>query len=156
MGNSVFFCNGPLSTLKMFDDPQLINWRINSEVTPVSPAPRFFFSHNSVQKLLSSLLCRDINITIWEIIILPVVLYGRPPLWSSRQSTWLQIQMSRVRFPALWEVVVQERGPLSLVNITEELLEWKSSGFGSKKSRLTLVGIRFAVHATFCIFKSWH
>jgi hypothetical protein len=30
-----------------------------------------------------------------------------------------------------------ERGPLSLVTITEELLEWKSSGSGSRKSRLT-------------------
>ena len=31
--------------------------------------------------------------------------YGRdgkwPPLWSSGQSFWLQIQRSRVRFPAL-------------------------------------------------------
>jgi hypothetical protein len=25
----------------------------------------------------------------------------RPPLWSSGQSSWLQIQMSQVRFPAL-------------------------------------------------------
>jgi hypothetical protein len=25
----------------------------------------------------------------------------RPPLWSSDQSSWLQIQRSRVRFPAL-------------------------------------------------------
>ena len=25
----------------------------------------------------------------------------RPPLWSSGQSCWLQIQRSRVRFPAL-------------------------------------------------------
>jgi hypothetical protein len=29
-----------------------------------------------------------------------------------------------------------EKGPLSLVSITEELLEWKSSGFGSRKSRI--------------------
>jgi hypothetical protein len=29
-----------------------------------------------------------------------------------------------------WEVVGLERGPLSLVRITEELLEWKSSGSG--------------------------
>jgi hypothetical protein len=29
-----------------------------------------------------------------------------------------------------------ERGPLSLVRITEELLEWKSSGSGSRKPRL--------------------
>jgi hypothetical protein len=34
--------------------------------------------------------------------------------------------------------------PLSLVTITEELLEWKSSGFGSRKQRLTAVGIRCA------------
>ena len=27
--------------------------------------------------------------------------YKRPPLWSSGQSFWLQIQRSRVRFPAL-------------------------------------------------------
>jgi hypothetical protein len=26
---------------------------------------------------------------------------SRPPLWSSDQSSWLQIQRSRVRFPAL-------------------------------------------------------
>ena len=29
------------------------------------------------------------------------VLFQRPPLWSSGQSFWLQIQRSRVRFPAL-------------------------------------------------------
>jgi hypothetical protein len=33
-----------------------------------------------------------------------------------------------------------ERGLLSLVRITEELLEWKSSGSGSRKLRLTAVG----------------
>ena len=27
--------------------------------------------------------------------------FVRPPLWSSGQSFWLQIQRSRVRFPAL-------------------------------------------------------
>jgi hypothetical protein len=30
-----------------------------------------------------------------------------------------------------------ERGPLSLVRITEELVEWKSRGSGSRKPRLT-------------------
>jgi hypothetical protein len=34
------------------------------------------------------------------------------------------------------EVVGLERGPLRLVRIIEELLEWKSSGFGSSKPRL--------------------
>jgi hypothetical protein len=31
-----------------------------------------------------------------------------------------------------WEVVGLERGPLSLVRITEELLEWKSCGSGQE------------------------
>jgi hypothetical protein len=55
-----------------------------------------------------------------------------------------------------WEVVGLERGSLSLVSIIEELLEWKSSGSGSRKSRLTAVGIRCADHATPSIRKSWH
>jgi hypothetical protein len=41
-----------------------------------------------------------------------------------------------------------ERGPLNLVRITEELLECKSSGSGSRKPRLTAVGIRCADNAT--------
>jgi hypothetical protein len=54
------------------------------------------------------------------------------------------------------EVVGLERGPLSLVNITEELLEWNSSGSGFRKSRLTAKGIRCADHDTPTIRKSWH
>jgi hypothetical protein len=38
----------------------------------------------------------------------------------------------------------------------EELLEWKSSGSSSRKSRLTAVGIRCADHATPSIRRSWH
>jgi hypothetical protein len=41
-----------------------------------------------------------------------------------------------------------ERGPLSHVWIIEELLEWKSSGSGSRKPRLTAMEIRCADHAT--------
>jgi hypothetical protein len=37
-----------------------------------------------------------------------------------------------------------EWGPLSLMSITEELLEWKNSGSGSRKSRLMAVGDRCA------------
>jgi hypothetical protein len=51
------------------------------------------------------------------------------PLWSSGQSSWLQTQI-------FWEVVGLERGPLGIVRIIEELLEWKSSGSGSRKPRL--------------------
>jgi hypothetical protein len=34
------------------------------------------------------------------------------------------------RYQIFWEVVGLERGPLSLVMVIEELLEWKSSGSG--------------------------
>jgi hypothetical protein len=43
---------------------------------------------------------------------------------------------------------------LSLPLITQELLEWESSGSGSRKSRLTATGIRWADHATLSIRKS--
>jgi hypothetical protein len=51
---------------------------------------------------------------------------------SSGQSSWLQIQRSGFdtrRYQIFW-VVGLERGPLSLVSTTEELLETKSSGLG--------------------------
>jgi hypothetical protein len=41
-----------------------------------------------------------------------------------------------------------EWGSLSLVRITEELLEWKSRGSGSRKLILRAVGIRCADHET--------
>jgi hypothetical protein len=56
-----------------------------------------------------------------------------PPLWSSGQSSWLQIQKSEFgsrRYQIFWEVVGLERGPLSLVSTIEELLWRKSSGSG--------------------------
>jgi hypothetical protein len=55
---------------------------------------------------------------------------SRPPLWSSGQSSWLQMQRSWFeprRCQIFWEVVCLERGPLSLVS-TIELLGRKSSG----------------------------
>jgi hypothetical protein len=57
----------------------------------------------------------------------------RPPLWSSGQSSWLQIQRSRFDswcYQIFWEVVGLERGPLNLVSTTEELLGRSSSGSG--------------------------
>jgi hypothetical protein len=54
----------------------------------------------------------------------------RPPLWSSDQSSWLQVQRSGFdsqRYQIFWEAVGLERGPLSLVSATEELLGRKSS-----------------------------
>jgi hypothetical protein len=54
-------------------------------------------------------------------------------LWSSGQSSWLQIQRSGFDsrcYQIFWEVVGLKRGPLSLVSITEELLVRNSSGSG--------------------------
>jgi hypothetical protein len=49
----------------------------------------------------------------------------RVPGYRSRGS-----RSDSQRYQIFWEVVGLERGPLNLVRITEELLEWKSSGFG--------------------------
>jgi hypothetical protein len=52
----------------------------------------------------------------------------RPPLWSSGQSSWLQIRRPGFDFrhyQIFWEVVGLERGPLSLVSTTEGLLDRK-------------------------------
>jgi hypothetical protein len=54
-----------------------------------------------------------------------------PPLWSSGQSFWLQIQrpgFDSWHYQIFWEVVCLERGPLSLMSTTEELLKRKCSG----------------------------
>jgi hypothetical protein len=59
-------------------------------------------------------------------------------------------------YQIFWEVGSLERGSLSLMRITQELLEWKNRGSGSTKSRLTAVGIRCADHTTPSIRKSWH
>jgi hypothetical protein len=72
------------------------------------------------------------------------------PPWSSDQE-FLATEipgsiLGATRF--FWEVVDLERGPLSLVRITEQLLQWKSSGSGSRELRLTAVGISCADHAT--------
>jgi hypothetical protein len=50
----------------------------------------------------------------------------RPPLWSSGQSSWPQIR--RPGFDSRYykkKVMGLERGPLSLVSTTEELLDRK-------------------------------
>jgi hypothetical protein len=72
----------------------------------------------------------------------------RVPGYGSRDSVF-----DSWRYQIFWEVVDLERGPPSLVSITEELLEWKSNGSGSRKPRLTVWGIRYADHATLSIRK---
>jgi hypothetical protein len=67
--------------------------------------------------------------------------WQRPPLWSSGQSSWLQILRSGFdsrRYRIFWEVVDLEQAPLSLVSTTEELLE--------RKIVNTAVGIRRSDH----------
>jgi hypothetical protein len=54
------------------------------------------------------------------------------------------------------KLVDVERGLLSLVRISEELLEWKSSGSGSRKPILTAVRICCSDHTTPSIRKSLH
>jgi hypothetical protein len=57
----------------------------------------------------------------------------RNTMWFRGQSSWLQIQrpgFDSQRYQIFWEVVGLKRGSLSLVSITEELLERKSSGSG--------------------------
>jgi hypothetical protein len=49
-----------------------------------------------------------------------------PPLWSSGQSSWLQIRSpGSIPGTTKKKVVGLERGPLSLVSTTEELLDRK-------------------------------
>jgi hypothetical protein len=58
---------------------------------------------------------------------------SRPPVWSSGQSSWIQIRRSEFdswSYQIFWVVVGLERGPLSLMSTTEELLGRKSSCSG--------------------------
>jgi hypothetical protein len=55
------------------------------------------------------------------------ILFSGPPLWSSGQSSWLQIRRPGFdsRHYQKKKVVSLERGPLSLVSTTEKLLDRK-------------------------------
>jgi hypothetical protein len=55
------------------------------------------------------------------------------PLWSSDQSSWLQIQRPGFdfrRYQIFWQIVGLERGPLSFVSTIEGKLGKKGSGSG--------------------------
>jgi hypothetical protein len=72
-----------------------------------------------------------------------------PLLWSTGQSSLLQIQKSGFdsrRYQIFWEVVDLERGPLSLVSTIEELLGRESSSSGLE-SEDTAMGIHCTDHA---------
>jgi hypothetical protein len=80
----------------------------------------------------SWLLNRDVLCFLWGTnwIYICYVEESRPTLWSSGQSSWLQIQMFRFdsrSYQIFWELVGLERGPLSPMSTTEELLGRKCS-----------------------------
>jgi hypothetical protein len=84
-------------------------------------------TENSVYGIALTLIC-----------MLLMLLYTCPPLWSSGQSSCLQIQRSgfdSMLYRIFWEVVGLERGPLSIVITIEELLERKNSNSNQEYGR---------------------
>jgi hypothetical protein len=78
------------------------------------------------------------------------VSFWRPPLWSSGQGSWLQIQrfgFDSQRWKIFCEVAGLERGPLSLLSKNEELPGRKNSGF-SQTNQDYGRGDRLSKHAT--------
>jgi hypothetical protein len=73
-----------------------------------------------------------------------------PPLWSSGQSSWLQIQRSRARFPVLPDFLrISVAGTWSAEPLEDNWgATWKDSSGSGLKPKLMAVGIRCADHAT--------
>jgi hypothetical protein len=95
--------------------------------------PTNFFSGSAGNRTLTT---RPQGFQFYEennIVITYIHLWSRPPLWSSGQSSWLQTQRSSFdsqSYQIFWKVVGLERGPLSLLSTTGELLERNSSRSG--------------------------
>jgi hypothetical protein len=80
-------------------------------------------------------------------------------LWSSDQSSWLQIQTSvfdSQHYHIFWEVVGLERGPLSLANTIEELLDKKFSCSGLENRDYGHKGSAVLITCQSFIRKSYH
>jgi hypothetical protein len=77
-----------------------------------------------------------------------------PPLWSSDQSSWIQIRRPGFdsRHYQKKKVMGLERGPISLVSTTEELLDRKVAAPVYKTENMT-VGISHADHVAPSISK---
>jgi hypothetical protein len=109
--------------------------------------------------LLASSCCRITAYLIIHIIVTSSVNICRPPLWSSGQSFWLQIQRSWVRFSALPDFL-RSRGSGTGVHSASwgELRSYlnEKERLRFTKPRLTAVGIRCANHATPSTRKGWH
>jgi hypothetical protein len=74
-----------------------------------------------------------------------------PPLWSTDQSSWLQIQRSRGRFPALPDFLRSSGSETESAQPREG--NWRATSMEkerlrSRKPKLTAVEIRCADHAT--------
>jgi hypothetical protein len=83
----------------------------------------------------------------------------RPPLWSSDQSSWLQIQRSGFdsrHYQIFRKIVGLERGALSLVSTTEKLLQRKHSGSGLESRDYGRRGFAALTTLHSSIRKSWH
>jgi hypothetical protein len=115
---------------------------------------------NSTNRIGSIVVMEIFYINRWEI---PVYLWSlwnifRPPLWSSVQRSWLQIQRSRIQFSALLDFL---RSSGSWTESTQHREDnWgaisRKYRLRSRKPKLMAVGIRYADHATPSIRKSSH
>jgi hypothetical protein len=109
----------------------------------------------------SWLLNGDVFCFLWgtNLIYICYVEESRPPLWFSGQSSWLQILRSgldSLRYQTFWEVVGLERGPLSLVSMTEELLGRKGSGSALENRDYGRRGSAALTARRSTIRKIWH
>jgi hypothetical protein len=84
---------------------------------------------------------------------------SRPPVWSSGQSSWLQIQrfwFDSRHYQNFREVVGMERGPLSFVSTINGLRERRSSGSGLENLDYGSRGSATPTTRHPSIRKSWH
>jgi hypothetical protein len=95
------------------------------EDQPLQLSATTYWMHLQLSSIPEDLLWRG------EKISLAMVIYVRVPGYRPRGPGF-----DYRRYQIFWEVVGLERGPFSLVRIIEELLEWKSSGSGSRKPKL--------------------
>jgi hypothetical protein len=100
--------------LVRIEDATWSTWRIPTTVFPVFQTGAATFLSSSSSVVIVTKYCKFLH-CYW------------PPLWSSGQSSWLQIR--RPGFDSgttrKKKVVALERGPLNLVSTTEELLDRK-------------------------------
>jgi hypothetical protein len=104
------------------------------ELWPLSHPARSQWLHRLDYRGSCNIIIIIIIIIIWVIIIIIIIITSFvyiqwPPLCYSGQSSWLQIHRSGFdsrRYQIFREVVGLERGPLSLVSTTEELIGRKN------------------------------